>query len=70
MHQEGPVTGHDQGVEGEVQTGDVAWKGTWSVQEALPVAVGPSLGKKPLSEMGCLCWGGSLDQDSPEVQMS
>lgn len=70
MYQESPVMWHDQGVEGEVQTGDVAWKGAWSMQEALPVAVGPSLGKELLSEMGSPCWGGCLDRDSPEVQMS
>lgn len=52
MLQEGPVMGHDQGVEGEVQTGDVSWKGTWSLLKALPTAVSPSLGKELLSEMG------------------
>lgn len=62
MHQETPMMGHDQVVEGEVQTGDVAWKGTWSMLEALPTAVGPSLGKKKLlSDIGFLCWRGSLD---------
>lgn len=52
MLQESPVMGHDQGVEGEVQTGDVSWKGTWSMLKALPTAIGPSLGKELLSEMG------------------
>lgn len=61
MHQESPMMGHDQGVEGEVHATDVAWKGAWSMQEVLPLAVGPSLEKEMLSEMGSLCWGGSLD---------
>lgn len=52
MLQESPVMGHDQGVEGKVQTGDVSWKGTWSMLKTLPTAVGPSLGKELLSEMG------------------
>lgn len=64
------MTGHNQVVEGEIQTSDGSWKGSWSMQEALPFAVGPSLGKELLSEMGSLCWGGCLDQDSPGVQMS
>lgn len=52
MLQESPVMGYDQGVEGEVQTGDVSWKGTWSMLKAPPTAVGPSLGKECLSEIG------------------
>lgn len=64
MLQESPVMGHDQGVKGEVQTGEVSWKGTWSMLKALPTAVGLALGKELLSEMG-YPW-----RDSPRVQMS
>lgn len=56
MLQESAVMRNDQGVEGEVQTGDVIWKGTWSILKALPTAVGPSLGKELLSEMGYPQW--------------